>query len=200
MSVSRSSGSQPPGRALEPVLMLLPKRGARSRNAAGSHFSQRSAGSIMCESAEIRCSRSMSASVASATGASLSLGNGMGSSLHRNLVETHGVSEDHLLERRFPERCLHRSMAHLPGVRPGTIEAGEVAGPEEILHTHLGHAPKAAFLLDLEREEDLTLHELGRLVGQHDVGAEDARGWTAPVILAIEAPEQERDPTRTRLF
>src|SRR5262249_23959522 len=77
-SLSRSYGSQPPTRTLPPT-SRLGKRGARSRRAGGSRFSQRSGGSVMCESAEIRCSRPIVTSTASATGTSLTLGNGMAS-------------------------------------------------------------------------------------------------------------------------
>src|SRR5213593_258089 len=80
-SLRRSPGSQPPTRTLPPALSRFGKRGARSRSAGGSRFSQRSGGSVICESAEIRCSRPIVASVSRATATSLSLGNGMASSI-----------------------------------------------------------------------------------------------------------------------
>ena len=82
-SLSRSYGSQPPARTRPRwrCRASCGKRGARSRSAAGSRFSHRSGGSVMCESPEMRCSRPMVARVAWVTWTSLGLGNGMASSI-----------------------------------------------------------------------------------------------------------------------
>src|SRR2546430_14962612 len=98
------------------------------------------------------------------------------------------------MEHLFPERCLHRRMAHRLGMRPGTVQTGKITGPEEVPYTHLRHAPKPALFLDLEREEDLTLHELRGLVRQQDVGLKDPGGGTPPALLPVEPPEQKRHP------
>src|SRR5262245_21480673 len=72
-----------------------------------------------------------------------------------NLVEADGVVKDQLVERRFPEGRLGRDMPHRLGVRPGAVETREVAGPQKIAQSDLGHPPKPTFFLDLEGEEDL---------------------------------------------
>src|SRR5882672_5781000 len=64
-------------------------------------------------------------------------------------------------------------MSHRLGVWPGAVKTGEVTGPQEVPQTNLRHAPKTPLFLDLEREEDLTLHELGWLVRKQDVGLKD---------------------------
>src|SRR3712207_2306298 len=58
MSFSRSTGSHPPARRwwLVSKSFRFGKRSARSRKRAGSRVSQRSSGSAMCASAEMRCS------------------------------------------------------------------------------------------------------------------------------------------------
>ena len=80
-------------------------------------------------------------------------------------------------------------MAHRFGVGPGAVKTGEVTGPEKVPYTNLRHAPKTALFLDLEREEHLTLHELGRLVRKRDVGRKDPGRGIAPIVLTVEAPE-----------
>src|SRR5262245_32178998 len=101
----------------------------------------------------------------------------------RDLVETDRVVEHQLVQRLFPESRLRRSMSHRLRVWPRAVEAREVTGPEEVLQADLGHATKSAFFLHLEREEHLTLHELGRLPRENDVGFEDAGRWASPVVL-----------------
>src|SRR5271167_184811 len=83
----------------------------------------------------------------------------------RDFVEAHRVFEDQLVERRFPESRLRRSVSHRLGMRPWAVETREVAGPQEVAQANFGHAPETALLFYLEREEDLALDELGRLVG-----------------------------------
>src|SRR2546430_17164262 len=98
------------------------------------------------------------------------------------------------MEHLFPERCLHRRMAHRLGMRPGTVQTGKITGPEEVPYTHLRHAPKPALFLDREREEDLTLHEPRGLVRQQDVGLKDPGGAPAPVVATVDAPAQKPHP------
>src|SRR5215468_3335005 len=118
----------------------------------------------------------------------------------RNLVQVHSVVEDQLVESLFPESRLHRRMAHRLRMGPGAVHTGEVTGPEEVPYTHLRYAPKTALFLDLEREEHLTLHELGWLVRKRNVGRKDTGRGIAPIVLTVEAPEQKRHPTDARLF
>src|ERR1700736_22299 len=87
----------------------------------------------------------------------------------RDLVEAHGVFKDQLVESLLPESRLRRGVSHRLGVWPGAVETREVARPEEVTQTDFGHAPETALFLDLEREENLALDELARLVGQRDV-------------------------------
>src|SRR5271169_2795643 len=91
-------------------------------------------------------------------------------------------------------------MSHRLGIRPRAVETREVAGPEEIAQANLGHAPKATLFFDLEGKEHLAPDELGRLVGQRNVGLEDAARRSAEIVLAVEAPEQERYPADACLF
>src|SRR5215469_18761275 len=118
----------------------------------------------------------------------------------RDLVEADGVVKDQLVERRLPECCLRGDMPHSLGIRPWAVETREVAGPQEIAQAYLGHPPKPALFLDLEREENLALDEFARLVGEHDIGFEDAGGRSAKIVFAVEAPEQEWHPPDTCLF
>src|SRR5271163_1111669 len=118
----------------------------------------------------------------------------------RDLVEAHRVLEYQLIERRFPESRLCWSVSHRLGIWPRAVETGEVAGPQEVAQANFGHAPETTLLLDLEREEDLAPDELCRLVGKRDVGLEDGGGRPAEIVLAVEAPEQKRDPPDPRLF
>src|SRR6266480_484644 len=118
----------------------------------------------------------------------------------RNPVQAHGVVEDQLVERFFPERRLRRSMSHLLRVRPRAVQTREVAGPQEVAHSDFGHTPEAALLLDLESEEELASDELARLVGKRDVGLEDAIGRIAEFVFPVKAPEQKRDPPDPGLF
>src|SRR5215469_14741154 len=111
----------------------------------------------------------------------------------RDLVEADRVVEDQLVECRLPERRLRRSMTHRPGIRPRAVETREIAGPQKIAQTDLGHAPKPAFFLDLEGEEDLAFDKLGRFLGECHIGLEDAGRRSAEIVFAVEAPEQERD-------
>src|SRR5205085_3545617 len=80
----------------------------------------------------------------------------------RYLVEVHGILEDQLVERRLAERRLGRRVAFGFRVRPGAVEAGEVAGPQEIAKPDFRDAAEAALLLDLEGEEDVTPDEFAR--------------------------------------
>jgi hypothetical protein len=50
----------------------------------------------------------------------------------RNLVQVHSVVEDQLVESLVPQSRLRRGVSHRLGVRPGTVETGEVTGPEEV--------------------------------------------------------------------
>src|SRR5215831_7535675 len=118
----------------------------------------------------------------------------------RSLVQIHSIFEDQLVESLFPESRLYWRMPHRLGVWPGAVKTGEVTGPEKVLHTNLRYAPKTALFLDFEREENLTLHELGRLVRQRDVGRKDPDRRIAPIVLTVEAPEQKGHPTDARLF
>src|SRR6266403_458230 len=118
----------------------------------------------------------------------------------RDLVEAHGVFKDQLVESLLPESRLRRGVSHRLGVWPGAVETREIAGPEEVAVTDFGHAPKTALFLDLEREENLALDELARLVGKRDVGLEDRGRWPAEIILTVEAPEHERHPTDAGLL
>jgi hypothetical protein len=70
------------------------------------------------------------------------------------------------------------------------------SGIGEVPYTHLRHTPKTALFLDLEREENLTLHERGGLVRKQDVRRKDPGRGIAPIVLTVEAPEQKRPPTR----
>src|SRR5262249_16276035 len=117
-----------------------------------------------------------------------------------NLVQAHRVLEDELVERRLAERRFRRRVPLRLGVRPGAIEPREVARPHEVLQTHLGDAAEPTLLLDLEGEVDLALHELTRPVRQRDVGREDAARRSAEIVLAVEAPEQERHPADAGLL
>src|SRR5881296_2342495 len=119
---------------------------------------------------------------------------------HGNLIQVDSVFEDELIEGLLPQGRLHRCMAHLPGARPGAVEPGEVTRPEKVSQADLRYATKPALLLHLECEEDLTLHELGWLVRKQNVGSKDTGCRTAPVILTIEAPEDEWHPTNASLF
>jgi hypothetical protein len=49
-----------------------------------------------------------------------------------NLVETHRILEDQLVQRLLAERRFSRRMALCLGVRPGAVEPREVAGPQEV--------------------------------------------------------------------
>src|ERR1700736_92369 len=103
----------------------------------------------------------------------------------RDLIEAHGVFKDQLVESLLPESRLRRGVSQRLGVWPGAVETGEITGPQEVAETDFRHAPKTALFLDLEREENLALDELARLVGKRDVGLEDAGRWPAEIVLAV---------------
>src|SRR5215469_9208237 len=85
-------------------------------------------------------------------------------------------------------------------MRPWAVETGEVARPQEVAEADLGHAPETALFLDFERKKDLAPYEFARLIGQRDVGREDAGGRPAELVLAVEAKEQERHPPHPGLL
>src|SRR5689334_20791886 len=90
----------------------------------------------------------------------------------RDLVEADGIVEDELVERRLAERRLGRGVALGFRVGPRAVEAGEIAGPQEIAKTDFRDAAEAALLLDLEGEKDLTTDKLARTSAELDIGAE----------------------------
>src|SRR5947199_6953142 len=112
----------------------------------------------------------------------------------RDLVEVHGILEDQLFERVFAERRLGRRVALGFRVRPGAVEAGKVAGPQEIAKADFRDAAEAALLLDLEGEKDLPPDKFARALAELDIGFEDA-GRAAEFVFAVHAPEQKRDPS-----
>src|SRR5258708_39225470 len=91
-------------------------------------------------------------------------------------------------------------MSHRFRVRPGAVETREVAGPQEVAHTDLGHAAETTLLLDLEGEEKLAPDEFARLVRERDIGRKDAARRPAEFVLAVEAPEHEGHPADAGLF
>ena len=94
---------------------------------------------------------------------------------------------------------LHRRMAHRLGVGPGAVHTREVAGPEEVPYTHLRHTPKPASSSTSNVKK--TCH-FTNSVGCPTAGcrAERPGRGTAPIVLPVEAPEQERHPPHPRLF
>src|SRR5262249_9652444 len=95
------------------------------------------------------------------------------------LVQADSVFEDELVEGLLPQGRVHRRMSHFLGAWPGAVEPGEVTGPEKVSQPDLRRTAKPALFLHLEREEDLTLHELGWLVRKKNVAPKDTRRWTA---------------------
>src|SRR5205814_9056286 len=82
---------------------------------------------------------------------------------------------------------------------PRAVEAGEVAGPQEIAKPDFRDAAEAALLLDLEGEKDLPPDKFARALAELDIGFEDA-SRAAEFVFAVHAPEQKRDPPDPGLF
>src|SRR5262249_40166104 len=89
---------------------------------------------------------------------------------YRNLVQADSIFEDELVQGVLPQGRVHRRMSHLPGAWPRAVEPGKVTRPEKVSQPDLRQTTKPALFLHLEREEDLTLHELGWLVRKKNVG------------------------------
>jgi len=81
----------------------------------------------------------------------------------RDLVEFGGVVEDQLVEGRFAERRLAGSVAHRLRIGPRAVEAGEVAGPQEVLVADLGtrRKPPSSSTSKVKKRCSLTI-SLGR--------------------------------------